>query len=122
MRAEPSGRRRRASVLALACAAITTLSTPGAARALEFAGEAHGIPLPAYPSAEATATAGRYLDARAGRTSFAVVDSAGHVSGVRLHEHFETASVVKVMMLVAYLQMLSAGHRRLGAAMGGSGP
>jgi hypothetical protein len=63
----------------------------------------------------AIAAATRYLDSRAGRTSFAVVNSVGELSGVRLHEHFETASVVKVMMLVAYLQMLDARHRNLDA-------
>ena len=35
---------------------------------------------------------------------------------MHLHEHFATASVVKVMMLVAYLQMLNAQHRGLGQA------
>ena len=50
---------------------------------------------------------------RAGRTSLAIVDSSGHVNGVRLHEHFESASVVKAMMLTAYLQMLAARHRAL---------
>jgi len=69
-----------------------------------------------YPSPAATAAARRFLDGRAGRTSFAVVDSRGRLSGVRLHARFQTASVVKVMMLVAYLQMLKARHRDLDAA------
>ena len=68
--------------------------------ALELPGpQGRGIPLPAYPSAGSVAAAARFLDTRAGRTSFAVVDSMGRLSGLRLHEHFETASVVKVMML-----------------------
>jgi beta-lactamase class A len=57
-----------------------------------------------------------FLDTRAGRTSFAVVDSRGRVHGIRLYERFQTASVVKVMMLVAYLQMLKAHHRGLDSA------
>jgi len=69
-----------------------------------------------YPSTKAFAAAKRFLDTRAGSTSFAVVDRQGHLRGVRLHEHFQTASVVKVMMLVAYLQMLHAKHRGLDAA------
>ena len=69
--------------------------------------------MPAYPSARAIAAAVRFLDSRSGATALAVVDSQGHESGVRLHEHFRTASVVKAMMLVAYLQMLSARHRDL---------
>jgi beta-lactamase class A len=97
------------TAVALACLA---LAAP-AARAFEYSGEGHGIPLSAYPAAGAIAAAGRYLDGRAGRTAFAVVDSTGHLHGLRIREHFETASVVKVMMLVAYLQMLSAHHRGL---------
>ncbi|MGO9319947.1 MAG: serine hydrolase [Solirubrobacteraceae bacterium] len=85
------------------------------ASALALQGEASGTPVAAYPSTGAIAAATRFLDSRAGRTSFAVVNSAGELSGVRLHEHFETASVVKVMMLVAYLQMLGARHRNLDA-------
>ncbi len=87
----------------------------GDASALELQGEGSGTPVPAYPSRAAIAAATSYLDARAGRTSFAVVDSAGELSGARLHAHFQTASVVKVMMLVAYLQMLDARHRGLDA-------
>jgi hypothetical protein len=82
----------------------------------EYVGEGRGVPVAAYPSAGAIAAAARFLDTRAGRTSFAVVDSQGHLGGVRLHEHFQSASVVKVMMLVAYLQMLNAQHRSLRAA------
>jgi Beta-lactamase enzyme family len=104
----------RAAALLLTAALLAPCAP--AARALEYEGEGRGIPLPGYPSAGAIAAAGRFLDSRAGRTSFAVIDSQGHLSGARLHEHFQTASVVKVMMLVAYLQMLSARHRDLRAA------
>jgi beta-lactamase class A len=62
------------------------------------------------------AAAGRYLAARAGRTSLAVIDSAGRLWGLHTRERFDTASVVKVMMLVAYLQMRAAQHRALDAA------
>jgi len=81
-----------------------------------YGGEGRGIPLAPYPSAGAIAAAGRYLAGRAGRTSFAVVDSTGRLSGLNLREHFETASVVKVMMLVAFLQMRSAQDRGLDEA------
>ena len=87
-----------------------------ATAAIEYGGEGRGIPLAPYPSAGAIAAASSYLAGRAGRTSFAVVDSSGRLSGLRLREHFETASVVKVMMLVAFLQMRSAEHRGLSAA------
>jgi hypothetical protein len=86
------------------------------AQTFQYQGEGLGVPVAAYPSAAAITAATRFLDAREGRTSFAVVDSTGRSYGVRLHEHFQTASVVKVMMLVAYLQMLNSQHRGLRAA------
>jgi hypothetical protein len=70
---------------------------------------------PAYPSHAAIAAAVRYLDGRAGRTSLAVLDSSGQLSGTRLHEHFQSASVVKVMFLTAFLQRLAADHAPISA-------
>jgi hypothetical protein len=89
---------------------------PRAGAGVVAAGEGRGTPRAPYPSAGAIAAATRYLAGRAGRTSFAVVDSAGRLSGLHLREHFETASVIKVMMLVAYLQMRSAEGRDLSSA------
>ena len=93
---------------------IAATLTPGAG-ALEFSGEGRGIPRPPYPSAGAIAGARAFLERRAGATAFAVVDSAGHLSGLNLREHFQTASIIKVMFLTAYLQKLSAHHRGLTA-------
>jgi hypothetical protein len=45
-----------------------------------------------------------------------VIDSSGHVAGVRLHDHFESASIVKVMFLTAFLQRLARDHRGLSRA------
>ncbi len=115
MGAERRHRSRAIVALVLALGAIAW-QAPTWAGALEYQGEGRGIPLPAYPSQAAIAAAERFLSTRAGRTSFAVVDSTGHVGGAHLHEHFETASVVKVMMLTAYLQMLAAHHRGLSSA------
>jgi hypothetical protein len=70
---------------------------------------------PAYPSRAAIAAAVRYLDARAERTSLAVLDSSGRLSGTRLREHFQSASVVKVMFLTAFLQRLASDHVGLSA-------
>jgi hypothetical protein len=97
-----------------ACAILAAQGVP-AARAIEYEAEGQGTPVAAYPTPGALAAATRFLAGRAGRTSFAVVDDRGRLSGVRVREHFQSASVVKVMMLVAYLQMLSAQHRGLGA-------
>jgi hypothetical protein len=96
-------------------AAHTSAAAPRARAAFEWGGEARGTPLPPFPSPAAIASARAFLAGRAGRTSFAVVDSSGTLSGWNTREHFETASVVKVMFLTAYLQMLQAHGRALGA-------
>jgi hypothetical protein len=61
-----------------------------------------------FPRPGAVGRASAYLSSRGGRTAFAVVDSEGRLSGVRVHETFFTASVVKAMLLVAYLRRLDA--------------
>jgi hypothetical protein len=66
-----------------------------------------------YPGPRSIVAARRYLRSRAGVTSFAVADSRGRISGAHLHHAFPSASVVKAMLLVAYLQKLHAEHRRL---------
>jgi hypothetical protein len=65
-----------------------------------------------FPAPAAIARAERFLTGRIGRTAFAVVDSEGRLSGVHVHRTFITGSVVKAMLLVAYLRRLAAmGHR-----------
>jgi hypothetical protein len=83
--------------------------------AFEFGGEGRGTPLAPFPTAAGIAAARTWLQQRAGRTAFAVVDTAGGLYGWHVREHFETASVVKVMFLTAYLQMLQARRRALAA-------
>jgi hypothetical protein len=61
-----------------------------------------------YPGPHAVARASRYVSRRAGRLAFAVVDSEGRMSGVHEHWTFVSASVVKAMLLVAYLRRLHA--------------
>jgi hypothetical protein len=61
-----------------------------------------------FPAPPAAARATSYLAARAGRTAFALIDSEGRLSGVHVHWTFITASVVKAMLLVAYLRRLHA--------------
>jgi hypothetical protein len=65
-----------------------------------------------FPGSRAVARAKRYLARRTGRTAFAVIDSEGRLSGVNLHRTFITGSVVKAMLLVAYLRHLDALGRR----------
>jgi hypothetical protein len=65
--------------------------------------------LPAgFPGPGAVGRAAGFLASRAGRTAFAVVDSEGRMSGVHEHWTFVSASVVKAMLLVAYLRRLDA--------------
>ena len=80
---------------------------------LAYEGEGTGQPLPPFPSSAAVAAAARFLAGRAGRTSMAVVNSAGQLSGLSLGERFETASIIKLMFLTAYLQRLAADDRQL---------
>jgi Beta-lactamase enzyme family len=65
-----------------------------------------------YPSPDGVARAARYLGGRAGRTAFAVIDSEGRMSGVHEHWTFVSASVVKAMLLVAYLRRLGSLGRQ----------
>jgi hypothetical protein len=55
----------------------------------------------------------RYLAGRAGVKGFAVVNSEGRMYGTHLHRRFVSASVVKAMLLVAYLRKLRHAHRDL---------
>lgn len=64
------------------------------------------------PGAAAVSRAGAYLGRRKGRTAFALIDSQGRLSGVNVHRTFFTASVVKAMLLVAYLRRLAAHGQR----------
>jgi hypothetical protein len=77
-----------------------------------------GASLPAgFPSPAAVARAAGYLAGRSGRRACAVMDTEGRISGVDVHARFTTASVVKAMLLVAYLRRLDArGQRRIDPA------
>ncbi len=72
-----------------------------------------------YPSSARVIAAAHYLAARAGVTAFAVVDDDGRLAGTDLRRRFHSASVVKSMLLVAYLRMLDDQHRSLDAASQG---
>jgi hypothetical protein len=102
-----------------ACALAGTLCLLGAAsaRAATSAPPAPGPPkgralAQLYPSAPRVTAAKRFLATRAGRKAFAVIDNRGRLLGVHIHRRFHSASVVKSMLLVAYLRMLA--HRHLG--------
>jgi beta-lactamase class A len=100
---------------ALALLALALGAAPPIAGALEYRGEGHGFPTAAFPGPPQIAAAERFLASRAGRTALAVVDTQGRLSGVRTDERFVSASVVKAMLLVAYLQRLARTHSGLDA-------
>ncbi|MEA2430383.1 MAG: hypothetical protein QOI19_856 [Thermoleophilaceae bacterium] len=75
--------------------------------------EGSGTAPAGYPSAARIAAAAHYQGSRSGFTAFAVVDSEGRLSGRHIHRTFVTASVIKAMLLVAYLRKLDAAHKGL---------
>jgi hypothetical protein len=89
------------------------LADPGAPPGCTGRGFTGAGSLPAgYPDAGAIARAERALASRSGRTALAVVDTEGRLAGVDLHRTFVTGSVVKAMLLVAYLRRLDARGQR----------
>ena len=62
---------------------------------------------PPYPWDKRVESADRYARLRHGRVAFAVVDPSGRVRGRNIHERHRSASVVKAMLLVAYLNRVS---------------
>jgi beta-lactamase family protein len=64
-----------------------------------------------FPSDAALAAAARYAEAREGRVSFAVLAAQGALSGIDAERPYESASLVKAMILVAYLRKLAAEGR-----------
>jgi beta-lactamase class A len=58
---------------------------------------------PPYPWDKRVESASVYARLRNGRVAFAVVDPSGRVRGRDIHERHRSASVVKAMLLVAYL-------------------
>ena len=68
-----------------------------------------------YPNQTSIDRARRYLAGRSGVKSFAVVTSEGRLYGTHVHRRFVSASVVKAMLLVAYLHKLHHEHRALDA-------
>ena len=66
-----------------------------------------------FPSPAAVQAARAYADTRQGQVSFAVADSHGGIAGRAFDQTFESASLVKAMLLVAYLNQLAGEGRPL---------
>jgi hypothetical protein len=67
----------------------------------------------ALPTAREVASARTFADSRSGLVSFAVVDTSGKLLCYRCRVRYVSASLVKVMLLVAYLDRLAHDHRPL---------
>jgi Beta-lactamase enzyme family len=65
------------------------------------------------PTARALQRARSFASGRRGRVSFAVVDTSGRLVCYRCRVNYHSASVVKAMLLVSYLNQLSAGGEPL---------
>ena len=103
----PAGSYRwRACFRAPGVKAVEDPSRPAGCTGQGFKG--HGSLPVGFPSPAAIARAERYLNSRGGHTAIAVVDSEGRMSGERINDQFITGSVVKAMLLVAYLRRLDA--------------
>jgi hypothetical protein len=72
-----------------------------------------------FPTSQGVMAAADYLSRREGEKGFAVYSNRHKISGVKIHERFHSASVVKSMLLVGYLKRLYAEHRRLDSASKG---
>ena len=70
---------------------------------------------PAFPGPKAVGQALDWAAGRTGKVAVAVVDSRGDLTGLRAHETFEGASLVKAMLLVAYLRARPAPDPSLDA-------
>jgi len=66
-----------------------------------------------FPWQKRVQDATRFLSARAGETSFAVVDERGRIHGHRRGVQYSSASLVKAMLLVAYLDRGEVRRRDL---------
>ena len=69
-----------------------------------------------YPWKARVASARRFARQRAGSVSFAIVGERGNMRGLRVRREFHSASVVKSLLMTAYLRLGSVRHRPLNDA------
>jgi hypothetical protein len=110
--------RRKSELLALRLTFAAGLAAALIAAGLGAA--AAQAPRDDYPWPKRIKSAERFADGRAGEISFAIVDEEGKLRGRHADRVHNSASVVKVMFLIAYLRQpgvrddsLTAGEREL---------
>jgi hypothetical protein len=109
-----------AIALMAAPAPLAGASSPGAPTTAAAAG---AKPIRAYPWERRIKAAAHFARRRAGAVSFAVVDERGRIRGFHRGRRHSSASVVKAMLLVAYLRKRGVRGRRLhGSEKGTLGP
>lgn len=101
----------RSARLRVAIAAAALLVS-GSAGALAQAPEGEP-PAAEHPWAKRIAAAKRFASHRQGAVGFAVVDEEGRLRGYNAGKRFESASVVKVMLMLAYLRQGAVRDRDL---------
>jgi Beta-lactamase enzyme family len=69
-----------------------------------------------FPWHQRVRDATRFLHSRSGSASFSVIDERGRIHGYRRGVQYSSASLVKAMLLVAYLERRDVRHRRLRGA------
>lgn len=104
---EALGTRRSVLGLRVLAAVVVVGAVVVGAPARAEAPQAH------YPWAQRVAVAKRFADHRAGRVSFAVVDEDGRLRGSHPDRVHNSASVVKVMLMVALLREPDVRHDAL---------
>jgi hypothetical protein len=101
-------RRRRAGAVGVLLILVALLGTQALGGEEETPSPRAERPAEARPVAPATVQlrrAAAYARARTGNVSFAVLDTDGRIQGVDPRRSFSSASVVKAMILVAYLEL-----------------
>jgi Beta-lactamase enzyme family len=96
---------RVALLVAVGAIAVPTLSSPASAKA--------GQPASGYPWQQRIHNAVEFLHTRTGSASFAVTDERDRIRGSRRSVQYSSASLVKAMLLVAYLDQRRVRDRRL---------
>ena len=109
----------RLPLIAVFAAALLALSAPAspaggsAEEGLVRSVPASPLALKDYPWRARIRAAARFARRRAGSVSFAVVDERRRLHRFRAGRIYPSASVVKVMLMVAYLNRRAVRHRRL---------